>query len=110
MAPTPTEPDWPLRFVTAADGSVALAETLQGEDRAREARAAVVLCTPKGHRDDAPAFGVTTVLWAPGPINTERLAAELNASDLSLDVTAAESYDLADAGRRRLSVDVGHAA
>jgi hypothetical protein len=110
MAIDPTQPDWPLRYETLPDGIVQLAEVEQGSDADRRARAAVICCVPREHRDDDPAFGITPLQWQHGNVNTSRLAAEINSSDGALDVTADEAFEIADATRRTITVDVGQDA
>lgn len=110
MATDPRQPDWPLRFTTLPDGTVQLADVSQGSDQDRRARAAVVVCVPRDHRDDEPEFGITPLRWQQGDVDSARLASELNQSDPALDVTADEAYELADATRRTIVADVGQAA
>lgn len=102
-----TQPDWPLAFEELPDGSVQLAEVAQDSDADRRARAAVVMCTPRGHRDDEPQFGTTSVLFKPGRVDTDRLAAEINQSDPGLDVQATEAMDMYDNTHRIITVTVG---
>lgn len=68
----------------------------------RVASALVIALTPRGHRDDLPEFGITPPLFVEGAIDTDRLAAELAASDDRLDVDATELVDLADATVREI--------
>lgn len=98
--------DWPVRLVTLPDGTVDFATVEQDTDPERRAAAAVAACTPKGHREDDPEYGVTQLVFQSGPIDTDQLAADLRASDDRLDLTASETFDLADAMTRTVTVDV----
>jgi hypothetical protein len=103
-----SEPAWPLRFITLPDGSVHLAEVAQGSPQAREGAAAVVICTPRGYRDDDPTFGITPLTFQQGRIDTSRLAGELAQSDPSLsDIDVTEALDLLHVTERTVRVDVG---
>jgi hypothetical protein len=106
----PVQPSWPLQFVTLPNGAVQLADTPQGSDQDRRSSAAIVVCTPRGWRDDLPDFGVSSLLFQQGQIDTERLAAEIAQSDQALaDITADEALaHLADT--RQVTVDAGHSA
>lgn len=94
-------PSWPLRLAVAPDGSRAFAMAEQdGADDLRSS-AAVIVCTPRGHRMDDPNFGTTPLPFDhAGDIDTDRLAAELRQSDGRLDLSPTEILDLADAMRR----------
>jgi hypothetical protein len=61
------------------------------------AAAAAIVCTPRGHRDDDPDFGVTAPVFQQGALDLERLAAEISQSDQRLSIDADEFIDLADA-------------
>jgi hypothetical protein len=105
------QPDWPLRFQTMPDGSVQLADVEQSSAQDRMASAAIVTCTPKGHRDDAPNFGVTPLPFQAGLINVERLASEIAQSDPRLeDLSASEITEITDATSRTVKIDVGTGA
>lgn len=104
-----TQPGWPLAFEQRPDGTVQLAEVAQDSDADRVARAAVVMCTPRGHRDDEPQFGTTSPLFQPGRVDTDRLAAEINQSDPGLDVQATEAIDMFDKSHRIIAVTVADA-
>lgn len=101
-----TQPDWPFAFEQIPDGTIRLAEVPQDSDADRLARGAVVMCTPRGHRDDEPQFGVTSPLFKPGRVDTERLTAEINQSDPGLDVQASEAIDMFDQSHRIITVTV----
>lgn len=73
------------------------------------ASAAVILCTPRGERDDDPHFGVTAPVFDTQPIDTVRLARELAQSDPRLDPDVSEVLDLADATRAAIRVGVNGA-
>lgn len=105
MADLP-QPAWPLQFVTNPDGTVSFAEVEQATGPDRQARAAIVLCTPKGWRDDDPSFGVSDLRFQQGAIDTHRLAAELNASDPAIQATADEVIDLLAPTLRVVRVNV----
>lgn len=106
--PDLAQPGWPLRFITLPDGTTQFATVIQDSDQDREASAAVIISTPKGWRDDEPAFGITPLVGQTGPIDTDRLASELAQSDPRLaDVTAAETVNLLRATDRVVRVDVG---
>lgn len=92
--------DWPLRFVTG--GGFAL--VYQGTARELQASAAVIASVPRGHRDDDPSFGVTSPVWQDGPIDHERMAAEITQADDRLALDATEAVDLANAMRRTLTL------
>jgi hypothetical protein len=79
----------------------------QGSVEELEAAAAVIACTPRGHRDDRPAFGVTSPVFEQGPVDTERLADEIAQSDARLALDAEETIDLADATRRLVRLSLG---
>lgn len=99
-------PDWPLRFQTRADGSVAFAEVEQGTVAELEASAAVIAATPRGSHLGDPLFGVTTPLFEPVPVDAQRLARELAQSDPRLDLTARETADLLNATARTVRIAV----
>lgn len=99
-------PAWPLAFATRPDGTVGFATVEQGTDEDRMASAAVIACTPRGHRDDDPTFGVTSPVFAQGPVDADRLAAEIAQSDPRLDLTVGEVLDLANATRRTVRLSV----
>lgn len=61
------------------------------------ASAAVIASTPRGHRDDLPSFGVTSLVFQQEPLDLETFAAELANSDDRLNVDADELLDLAAA-------------
>lgn len=98
------QPGWPLAFVQLPDGTVQLGEVSQDSDADRLARAAVVMSTPRGHRDDEPQFGTSSPLFQPGRVDTDRLAAEINQSDPGLDVQATEAIDMFDQSHRIITV------
>jgi hypothetical protein len=82
-----------------------LGETVdQDTDAERLASAAVIVCTPRGHRDDLPDFGVTTPVFQQGNIDLDRLAGEIEQSDPRLAVDADEFLDLTDATVRTVQV------
>jgi hypothetical protein len=68
----------------------------QGSPAELAASALVIARTPRGHRDDLPAFGTTEMVFTQGPVDTERFAQDLAASDPRLDVDTEELLDLAD--------------
>lgn len=70
------------------------------------ASAAVIACTPRGQRDDNPAFGVTTPLFEQRPVDTRRLAAEISRSDPRLNPSVEEAAGLRDAMTAQLRVDI----
>lgn len=107
--PDLTQPDWPLAFETLPDGTVQLAETPQDGPQDRRARAAVVVCTPKGHRFDEPSFGITPLPFQTGAIDTGRLAAEINQSDPGIDAQATEVMDMLDHTHRIVTIAVDDA-
>jgi hypothetical protein len=85
-----------------------LGQTVEQETPAELiAAAAVIVCTPRGHRDDVPDFGVTTPVFEQGALDLERLAGEIQQSDPRLAVDAEEILDLAAATTRtvRLAID-----
>lgn len=102
-------PAWPLQFVTLADGTVTYASVEQDSDEERKASAAVIAATPRGSHLGDPTFGVTTPLFEPVPLDTERLAREIAQSDPRLDVTVTETADTINAARRKLTAAVGRA-
>jgi hypothetical protein len=93
---------WPLRFTATG---FALVEQDSVEDL--EASAAIIACTPRGHRDDDPAFGVTSLLFQQGLIDVDQFATELGASDERLSVLASETVDLANSTVRRVQANIG---
>ena len=95
---------WPLRLVTLPDGSSSFAEAEQDTAEDLASSAAVIACTPRGHRDDDPTFGVTSPVFTQGPIDTDLLAAELAQADDRLDYVADEIVDLAEGMRRTITV------
>ncbi len=95
---------WPLRFAAAG---FALVEQDSIDDL--EASAAIIACTPRGHRDDDPSFGVTGLLFQQGYINTDTFASELSASDDRLNVEASEVLDLVNTTVRRIQANIGGA-
>lgn len=101
---------WPMQFVTLPDGGVTYATVEQDTDADLEASAAIIACTPRGWRDDDPTFGVSSPVFEQGPIDTDRLAAELAQADDRLDVDVDEVLDLANAMNRQLAVSVGRSA
>jgi hypothetical protein len=107
------QPAWPLRFVTRPDGTVGFADCVQASAQDRMSRAAIVVCTPKDHRDDAPSFGVSELQFQQGHIDTDRLVSEIQHSDQALaGLEATEIFDAlsqVDATRRVVSIDVGEA-
>lgn len=98
---------WPIRLVTNPDGTSGFAVVEQDTTPDLLASAAVIACTPRGHRDDDPSFGVTQLVFTQGPVDTGRLAAELQEADPRLDVTADETTQLTNAMVRNLTVNVG---
>jgi hypothetical protein len=91
---------WPFRLGSVVE---------QDSTEEHLAAAAVVACTPRGHRADRPGFGVTQQLFAQGPLDLELLADEILASDSRLDVDADELIDLADATVRTVRLSTGSA-
>jgi hypothetical protein len=77
---------WPYRLGVTVDQDTP-AELL--------ASAAAIACTPRGHRDDLPSFGVGDQTFQQGSIDVERLAAELSQSDERLRAEGEEILDLA---------------
>lgn len=73
------------------------------------AAAAVIVCTPRGHRDDDPSFGVTSPLFEQRPVDAERLASEIAQSDPRLQPTAEDIFDVTDAMRAVIGVDLSGA-
>lgn len=100
---------WPLRFETRADGSAGYAMVEQDTAQDLECSAAVIMCTPRGHRDDDPAFGVTTPLFQQGTIDVERLAGEITQADPRLDLDVEETINVAAATERTLTMHVAAA-
>jgi hypothetical protein len=78
----------------------------QGSPAELAASALVIARTPRGHHDSMPEFGVTQQVFAQGPIDTERFADELAASDPRLDVDADELLDLAATTIRRVRASI----
>lgn len=72
----------------------------------RLASAAVITCTPRGHRDDLPDFGISDPTFRQGAIDLEQLAADLTRSDARLRVDAEEILDLAATTVRTVRVVV----
>lgn len=70
------------------------------------AAAATITCTPRGHRDDLPDFGITQPVFEQGTVDLERLAGEITSSDPRLSVDADELLDLAAATVRTIRVSV----
>jgi hypothetical protein len=91
--------DWPLRFTP---GGFAVVEQDTSEEL--DASAAVIASVPRGWRDDDPSFGVTPLVFSQGPIDAERLSAELAQADDRLAVDVDEVLDLVDAMRREIVV------
>lgn len=91
---------WPYRLGDVVE---------QDTDVERLASAAVIVCTPRGHRDDLPAFGVTAPVFEQGPLDLERLAGEISQSDPRLAVDAEEILDLAAATTRTVRVAIDQA-
>lgn len=89
---------WPYQLGATVD---------QDSDAERLAAAAVIVCTPRGYRDDLPDFGVTQPVFEQTPLDLERLAGELAASDPRLVADAEELLDLADSATRtvRLAIE-----
>lgn len=72
-----------------------------------KASAAVIACTPRGHRDDDLAFGVTTPLFDQRPLDVDRFARELAQSDPRIQPTVEEVIGLREELTRVvLTVDV----
>lgn len=71
-----------------------------------QASAAVILCTPRGARQDVPEFGVTTPLFDSAPLNTDRLADEIENSDGRLAADVTDISLLVDATTAILRVDL----
>lgn len=101
---------WPMRFVTLPDGTVTYATVEQDTEPDLQASAAIIACTPRGWRDDDPTFGVTSPVFSQGPLDTDRLAAEIAQADDRLDIDAEEVLDLADAMNRQVVASVGRSA
>lgn len=102
-------PNWPLAFETRPDGTVTYASVEQDTDAERKASAAVIAATPRGSHLGDPTFGVTTTLFETVPLDTDRLAREIQQSDPRLDLTVTETADMVNAARRTLTVRVGSA-
>lgn len=85
---------WPLRFDQQPDGTVGFAVVQQGTNQELQASAAVIVSTPRKHRDDDPTFGVTPLPFQQGGIDTDRLAAEIQQSDPRLSVEAEDVVQL----------------
>jgi hypothetical protein len=96
----PDRPHYPWPFMLA--GTVEQASIAE-----LEASAAVIACTPRGHRADQSAFGVTHPVFEQGPVDLVRLAGEIAQADPRLALDAEESIDLAAATVRtvRLSLE-----
>lgn len=80
---------WPLAFETQQDGTITFGQVEEGSDAELEASAAVIISTPRGHRDDDPTFGVSPLVFQ-GGVDTDRLADELQQADPRLSVEADE--------------------
>lgn len=78
----------------------------QDSDDELLAAAAVITCTPRGHRDDLPDFGVTQPVFVQGPIDLELLASELVASDPRLTADLDEEIDLTQATVRTVHLAI----
>lgn len=102
-------PAWPLSFETRPDGSVTYATVLQDTDDERKASAATIAATPRGSHLGDPTFGVTSPLFETAPLDTDRLAREIQQSDPRLDLTVTDTADMVNAARRTLTVRVGSA-
>jgi hypothetical protein len=96
--------DFPMRFVTDADGLVRFATVEQNTPDERQASAALIVSTPRGARMDDPVFGVTEVQWTLGAVDTARLAAEIEQSDPRLELETGEMVDLVEARVRNITV------
>lgn len=106
MPDEPTQFAWPMSFAALPDATVAFAEIEQDTTDDLKASAAVVLCTPKGANLDDATFGVDQLVFQDGPLDTDRLAADLQQADNRLTVDVDELIDLADATRRVVNVSV----
>jgi hypothetical protein len=73
------------------------------------AAAAVIVCTPRGHRDDDQDFGVTSPVFEQGALDLDRLAGEITQSDPRLSIDAEEILDLAAATIRTVRVAIEQA-
>lgn len=99
-------PSWPLRFVTKGDGTVGYATVEQNSPRDLESSAAIIACTPRGHRHDDPTFGVSQTVFGQGTIDVERLAGEISQADGRLSLTAVETINLAQTMTRTVTLGV----
>jgi hypothetical protein len=99
-------PAWPMAYVPGPDGTVMLATVEQDSPEDLQASAAILVVTPRGHRDDDPGFGTTPLALRGGPIDVDRLAAELAAGDDRLQVDVEETLDLAQATVRHVLINV----
>jgi hypothetical protein len=99
MADLPHLP-WPYRFGEVVE---------QDSPDELVAAAAVIVCTPRGHRDDDPDFGVTAPVFQQGALDLDRLAGEITQSDSRLSVGAEEVIDLAAATIRTVRVAIDQA-
>lgn len=80
----------------------------QLSDGELQGSAAVIACTPRGHRDDDPGFGVTDLTFQQGALDLQAFASELAASDGRLAIDAEEILDLAAATRRTVRALIDH--
>lgn len=85
---------WPLRFATRPDGTVGFALVEQDTTSEHNASAALIASVPRGAREDDPTFGVSPLIFDSSPLDTDRLAAEIQQSDPRLDIDATEVLDL----------------
>jgi hypothetical protein len=99
MADLPHLP-WPYQFGQVVE---------QGSPAELVAAAAVIACTPRGHRDDDPDFGVTAPVFQSGALDLDRLAGEIQQSDPRLAIDAEEFIDLAAATVRTVRVTIEEA-
>lgn len=81
----------------------------QGSPSELVSAAAVIVCTPRGHRDDLPDFGVTAPVFQQGALDLDRLAGEITQSDPRLTVDAEEVLDLTAATVRTVRVAIDQA-
>lgn len=90
---------WPLQFVTNPDGTVGFAANDQDTPEDLEATAAVIVCTPRGWRDDDAQFGITPLIFEPVPVDAQLIADQVVQSDDRLKLTATEVAGVVDTVR-----------
>lgn len=96
--------DWPLRF--GPDGYTVVEQQTDAE---RKASAAVIASTPREWRDDDPTFGVTELVFKPGDVDVDLLAAEIAQADDRLALTVTETTALVNTIRREVVAGVSSA-